>query len=257
MKNVLGRKQSMTVEDENKWWQVINNIEKYVSFKEVEIATVEACERINKIVAGKKAAFSWSGGKDSLVNAHLCQRVGIKNSYCIVTDCEYPSWLNYMQYNKPPECEIINAGFGLKYLFEHPEMIFPKGKTFARWYSQVQHANHRKYMKIKGIDVVVFGRRNIDGNICGKNGYSINRNNQVSFSPIYDWSHELFFAYMHYNNIEIPFIYKWKRGFYNGTHCWPERKVDTVEQGYKEIYEIDPLIIVEAAKILPSAKLVI
>ena len=55
------------------------------------------------------------------------------------------------------------------------------------------------------------------------------------YSPIYDWSHELLFAYLHYNQISLPFIYKWERGFYYGTHLWVER------DSWEEVYATRPL----------------
>ena len=57
----------------------------------------------------------------------------------------------------------------------------------------------------------------------------------------YQWRHE-------------PCIYGWKDGFIQGTHAWPERDFcDTLEQGYREVYEIDPSSVIKAAKKLPSA----
>ena len=244
----------MRIDDEQKWWNVVNHIEEYVSRAEVEIATAEALDRIKTVSAGKNAAYAWSGGKDSLVIADLSQKAGLAKSYCIVTELEYPEYLKFMQEKKPPNCEIINAGFNLDYLARHPEMIFPKGKLFQRWYNQVQHKTHARYMQKNNLDVVILGRRKIDGNICGKDGLKTNKDGRITYSPIYDWSHEMLFAYLHYHNIELPFIYKWCRGFYNGTHIWAERKVDSVAEGYSEVWEIDPQVVIEAAKAIPSAK---
>ena len=59
---------------------------------------------------------------------------------------------------------------------------------------------------------------------------------------------------MHYNKIDLPLIYKWRKGFYNGTHIWAERKVESIREGYAEVYEIEPQIVIDAAEVLPSAK---
>ncbi len=244
----------MTAADEAKWWAVINRIEEYVSNAEVAAATAEALDRIKAAVAGRNAAFAWSGGKDSLVIADLCQRAGLTKSFCLVTGLEYPAWLKFLRDNKPPNCEIVDVGFGLEYLASHSEMIFPQGKIFQRWYNQVQHKNHARYMKANNLDVLILGRRKIDGNCCGSGGAVVSRDGRLTYSPLFDWCHELLFGYMHYNGLELPEMYRWRRGFYNGTHNWAERKVESVAQGYSEVYEIDPTILIEAAKILPSAK---
>ena len=90
--------------------------------------------------------------------------------------------------------------------------------------------------------------------MCGNEGVRLQKDGKILFAPIYDWTHELLFAFLHYNKIELPFIYKWHRGFYNGTHCWTERKVDSLEQGYHEVFEIDSSVVIKTAEKLPSAK---
>lgn len=240
---MLGRKQSMKLEDEQKWWYVIENIEKYVSRAEVEIATAEVLDRIKTITAGKKSAYAWSGGKDSLVIADLCKRAGITKSYCLVTGLEYPQWLKFLLENKPPDCEIIEVGYDLDFISAHSELLFVQGKPQQFWNRNIRHKYAKKYIEENNLDILIFGRRKIDGNVCGKSGL-----NKKSYSPLYDWSHELLFAYMHYNKIEIPFIYKWNRGFYFGTHLWVER------YNFKEVYEIDSSIVEAAADKIPAAK---
>ncbi|MBO6303964.1 MAG: phosphoadenosine phosphosulfate reductase family protein [Selenomonadaceae bacterium] len=251
---LLCRKQSIKPADQAKWWKIINSISEYVSQKDVEIATQIVRQRILSMAAGRRVAYSWSGGKDSLVIADICQSVGITKCQCILTDVEYPAWEAFMKLNAPPGCEMINIGFDLRYLQEHEEMIFPKGKEMQKWHKMVQQNNFISYMKRENLDIVILGHRIIDGNICGAGGVRKSSHGGILYSPIFDWSHELLFAYLFYNNIELPFIYKWKDGFFQGTHYWPSRIANSVEEGYRDVYEIDPSIVIKASKILPSAK---
>lgn len=254
MKRVLGRKQSMKPADEKIWWEVINNIEDYVNREEVARATDTARARILKITSGKKAAYTWSGGKDSLVISELCQSVGITACQCFYTGLEFPAWEKFLFDNAPAGCEMIYVNFDLDFLAQHPEMIFANGRISQIWNRKIQQEHFRNYLQDKGLDVVILGHRTIDGNICGKNGVRIQKNNGILYAPIYDWSHELVFAFLHYNRIELPFIYKMPRGFRHGTHNWAERSTPTVKEGYREIYEIDPSIVIQAAEKLPSAR---
>ena len=101
---------------------------------------------------------------------------------------------------------------------------------------------------------MILGHRTIDGNVCGKDGVRVQRQGGILLAPIFDWTHELLFAYLHYNKIELPFVYKWPRGFRHGTHNWAERSMDDIDEGYREVYKIDPSVVIQAAEKLPSAR---
>ena len=144
--------------------------------------------------------------------------------------------------------DVINHIEDLEFIVAHDNLLFAEGKLEQFWNINIRQKYFKKYIHGKKLDVLILGHRTIDGNICGKDGVRIQRQGGVLFSPIFDWSHELLFAYMHYNQIELPFIYKWPRGFFFGTHLWVER------DSYAEVYEIDPSIVIEASKKLPSAR---
>ena len=96
---------------------------------------------------------------------------------------------------------------------------------------------------------MITGHRFIDSNDnSGKNGIRRKTGGKILYAPIFDWTHEMLFAFLHYHKIELPFIYKWYRGFFYGTHVWAER------QNYEQVYEIDSQVVIDAAKVLPSAK---
>ncbi|MBZ4647685.1 MAG: hypothetical protein JG777_3174 [Clostridia bacterium] len=67
MKTVLSKKQSISNED---WIQAMSHIEEYVTKEELDLLTAITVDEIKKTVAGKKAAYAWSAGKDSLVLGH-------------------------------------------------------------------------------------------------------------------------------------------------------------------------------------------
>lgn len=249
MIRVLGRKQNIKPADELKWWDVINNIEDYVTKEEVEEATSSALQKIRNIALNKNTAYVWSGGKDSLVISDICQKAGIENCRCFITNLEFPTWLEFLKANAPTNCEFINVGFDLDFIVNHQELLFAKGKQAQFWNRNVRQKAFKAYMQEKNLDVLILGHRLIDGNVCGKNGIRIPKYGGMLYAPIYDWSHELLLAYMHYNKIQLPFIYKWRRGFYSGTHLWAEC------DDYQELYESDPNIVKKLATKIPSAKI--
>lgn len=71
MKCILGRKQNIKNED---WLYAIEHIEELVSKEEMELMEAITVDEIRKATEGKKAAYAWSGGKDSIVLANLCRK---------------------------------------------------------------------------------------------------------------------------------------------------------------------------------------
>lgn len=254
MKNILGRKQSIKNDD---WLKAMAEIEMLMPREELETLVSEAISEIKLQSAGKKAAYAWSAGKDSLVLGDLCRQAGITDCMLGVCSLEYPAFMTWIQENKPENLEIINTGQDLEWLAKHPEMLFPAdSKTAARWFAIVQHRAQAKYYKAHDLDMILLGRRRADGNYCGKGGNIYTDGKGITrYSPLAGWKHETLLAYIHYYSITLPPIYGWNNGYLCGTHPWPARQwTGSVQNGWKEIYEIDDSIVKEAAKSIPSAK---
>lgn len=254
MNNILGRKQRIK---NSEWLNAMENIESLVSKKDLESLVKKTVADIKKKTKGKKAAFAWSAGKDSLVLGQICHMAGINACVLVVCNLEYPAFLKWVEGNKPLELEIINTGQDLRWLSNHPHMLFPQdSKTAAQWFHIVQHRGQARYYKDHELDVLLLGRRRADGNYVGK-GENIYTNGQgiTRYSPLSEWSHEQVLAFIHYYNVALPPIYEWKNGYLCGTHPWAARQwTGSVENGWKEVYEIDCSVVKEAAEHIPSAK---
>lgn len=254
MNNILGRKQRIK---NSEWLNAMENIESLVSKKDLESLVKKTVADIKRKTKGKKAAFAWSAGKDSLVLGQICHMADINACVLVVCNLEYPAFLKWVEANKPPELEIINTGQDLRWLSNHPHMLFPQdSKTAAQWFHIVQHRGQARYYKDHELDVLLLGRRRADGNYVGK-GENIYTNGQgvTRYSPLSEWSHEQVLAFIHYYNVALPPIYEWKNGYLCGTHPWAARQwTGSVENGWKEVYEIDRSVVKEAAEHIPSAK---
>jgi 3'-phosphoadenosine 5'-phosphosulfate sulfotransferase (PAPS reductase)/FAD synthetase len=255
MKRVLGKKQNI---DNQQWIDALDGIEDLVTKKELDAKIKATVTEIKNKVKGKQAAYAWSAGKDSIVLGKICEKAGIKDCVLVRSNLEYTAFTDWIENNKPAGLTIINTGQDLKWLSEHPQMLFPKdSKTAAQWFHIVQHRGQAKYYKDKGLDMLLLGRRRADGNYVGKgdniytNGDGITR-----YSPLADWTHEEILAYIHYYGCALPPIYGWKNGYLCGTHSWPARQW-TNGNGWQEVFEIEPQIIEEAAKYFPEAKAIL
>lgn len=251
---MLGRKQNIS---NNDWLVAVAQIEQIISQKELDNAVDLVIAEIISKTKGKRAAYAWSGGKDSLVLGHICEQAGIADSMLAVCDLEYPSFISWLQANKPAGCVVINTGQNLDWLAKHTEMLFPQNSTVAgRWFAMVQHKAQRDYFQQNNLDILLLGRRRAEGNFVGRgdNLYT-DRNGICRYSPLADWSHEQILAYIHYHQLALPPIYAWKNGYLCGTHPWPARQwTESIQNGWQEIYDIDKDIVKAAAVKIASAR---
>lgn len=226
-------------------------------------ASISPLSRINEIsdktiadIKSKtgKMAYGWSGGKDSIVLGHLCERAGVKDCVLAVTELEYPAFMEWVQANKPENLTIFNTGQDLDWLKANEKMLFPDDSSIAsKWFSIVQHRAQEKYYKANNLDMILLGRRMADGNFVGRGTNIYEKNGVVRFSPISDWTHEDILGYIFYHKLSIPPIYDWYNGYKCGTHPWPARQ-HTHGNGWQEVYDIDKTIVEKASDYLESAK---
>lgn len=251
---MLGRKQRISNED---WIAAMNQIEELMSRKDLDALIKQTVKDIKATTKGKKAAFAWSAGKDSLVLEQICYMAGITDCVLVVSDLEYPAFMEWVENHKPEKLQIINTGQNLEWLSKHQQMLFPQNSsTAAQWFHIVQHRGQAKYYKDENLDMLLLGRRRADGNYVGKGSNIYTDGKGVTrYSPLADWSHEAVLAFIHYYEVPMPPIYDWKNGYLCGTHPWPARQwTGSEENGWKEVGEIDRSIVEAAAEVFPGAK---
>ncbi len=253
MEKILGRKQSISNED---WIKAVEKIEQLVSKEELDLLVKKTVNEIRKITDGKKVAYAWSAGKDSIVLGKICELAGIKNCMIAICELEYPEFISWIHQHAPEGLTVINTGQDIEWLAKHQDMLFPsESKKASLWFKMVQHRAQAKYYKEQKLDIIVLGRRKIDGNYVGKgtNIYT-DAKGTTRYSPLADWSHEAILAFLHYYNLELPPIYGWEKGYLCGTHPWPARQhMESEEQGWKEVLAIDKSVVEKAATYFQKA----
>ena len=252
MVKYLGRKQTSKQED---WLYAVDHIEELISPEEVKAFEESALEEIKERTDGKTVAFAWSGGKDSIVLGDLCRKAGVSRGFYAYSDLDYPEFVSWCREHRPEGVEMMHTGYNLDWLASHQNLLFAEGEVGQRWHLINQRGPFTRMFFDNGLDMLIVGHRVIDGNVCGKDGIIHKNSGEIRYAPIREWPHEALLGYIHYNGLELPPIYHWKDGFVQGTHAWPEREFcKTITQGYSEIYEIDPSIVIKAAEKLSSAR---
>ncbi|SRR6266568_152307 len=258
---MLGRRHKTSDKD---FWKTFYDIESIISKESLELLSEKAVQNIQQVTRGMKTAFAWSGGKDSLVLAHLMQRAHVSTTGLlgITTGLEYPLMDTWYEQNVPEGVEIVRAPYTLRWLAAHQNYIFtlspphPPALT-GFWAEKVWLHPQNEYCEKHGKDMLILGRRMADGNFCGpKDSRGLYESKGVfRFLPIVDWTQEETIAYLYYHHLELPPIYKSIHGFKVGTHPWPARQsIVDVEDGWAQVYECAPSIVEEASRYIEAAR---
>ncbi|MBA9005972.1 phosphoadenosine phosphosulfate reductase domain-containing protein [Thermomonospora cellulosilytica] len=216
----------------------------------------QTVEAIRAQTRGKRAAYAWSGGKDSIALGHVAELAGVEDCCLAISNLEFPAFLTWVTDHMPGGLTVINTGQDLAWLAQHPEMLFPQGSYGTRWFSIVNHRGQARYYRQNNLDLLLLGRRTADGNYTGPKGQHIYTNKEgiTRYSPLAAWPHEAVFALIDREQLPMPPCYDWPRGYQVGTGSWPARQwTRDRDHGFEEVWEIDPDVIRAAAPDLPAA----
>lgn len=227
-----------------------------VSLQQATDLVHEASKRVREMLRRyKRPAYCWSGGKDSAVLRVVCDMAGLETCMIGLCELEFPAFLQWLDVNAPPRLDRYSTGQDLDWLKAHPEMLFPQDSVQAgRWFRLVQNAAQERYAERSRRDILLFGRREADGNRCGDRGVLRHSSGVPRYSPLYDWSHDQILAVNAWFELPRAPFYDWPRGYRVGTGPWPKRRVPTHAQGWAETFEIDPELTREVAPHFESGR---
>lgn len=254
MRTIIGKKQAA---DNATFVQAWQHIEELVSRDEAASLVERTIADIREKTAGKRVGYAWSGGKDSLALQYVCEQAGVHQCVLgVAADLEYPAFLSWVEQNRPANLRIWNnENLTMQWVAEHPDMLFPQSsQQAARWFSLIQHRAQARFFKERNLDIIALGRRVQDGNYTGGGLYT-DAKGITRYSPIKDWKHEEILAVIHYfMGDNLPPIYQWENGWVVGTGVFAARQYcKSVQDGWAQVYRIDPSLVIRAAHDIPSA----
>lgn len=246
-----------------KWQKMLEDCTKHYSREYIDNLEKKTIKAIKKVTKNYKNVCSgWIGGKDSLVLDSILRKSGIRFTPIMWRGVnEYPCMAKWIKKNQPADLitEIVDD-FDLDFLEKNPEYLFCKGDTKKKWLS-LKWKRYDKDIPKHNFDLFIVARRTADRNVCGKeeNNFIIKKDKYSTYSPLAKWNHEETLAYIKYNNIKLPPLYNFKRGFTVGSIAmgeWTEyAQYDLTEKEvWDEIYDIDKSIVINASEKLTSAK---
>ncbi len=240
--------------DESAWDAVMARSRTQWPDPELDALIERTVTDIKRTVGTKRAAFAWTGATDSLVLAHVAGLAGIHRCVLAITELEYPAFLRWVTDCMPDGLTVVSTGLDLRWLRDHPSMLFPDAGT--SWQTFVQHRAHEQFYQDRKLGMLLLGGRRAGGYAYGP-GKELTwkaRGGVVRYTPLVDWSREAMLALIQREKIPLPPCYGWPRGWQVGPGPWPARPGTTSPcHGYREVWSIDPDIIRSAAPQLPSA----
>ncbi|MGW7505901.1 phosphoadenosine phosphosulfate reductase domain-containing protein [Streptomyces albidoflavus] len=250
----LSRKQALS--DSTTWLAARKTARQTWPDEALDLLIDRTVTAIRATTAGRRAAYAWSGGKDSIALDWLCRQAGIEECVLGISNLEFPAFLTWVTDNMPPGLTVINTGLSLAWLADRPHMLFPQGVNGSKWFPLINHKAQASYFTQHNLDVLLLGRRHADGNYTGPKGTNLYTNAKgiTRYSPISHWSHEAVFALIDREQLPMPPCYDWPRGYQVGTGAWPARQwTRDHDHGFEEVWQIDPDVVRHAAPELPPA----
>jgi 3'-phosphoadenosine 5'-phosphosulfate sulfotransferase (PAPS reductase)/FAD synthetase len=171
-------------------------------------------------ITPSKCLIAYSGGKDSIVVAHLLSKyIGVKDA---VADCSW--WFDRHRADSERIANKMGLNvtyvdrFGDDYLLnKHPDWLFPPKNVYSSIYSARQHKTCESHSVKNNYKAVFFGRRTQE-NTVPKRAYM--KRGILQVHPIRDWKESDIWEYLEVNNIEVPSIYKSEMGPHEGSTSW-------------------------------------
>ena len=236
--------------------EVWNNYDKYCSVEHIKRLEAQTLLEMLDVTRGKKCAYAYSGGKDSVVLSLLCNKIGIYDGVCAISSLFFDVSIAHITSTLPSGLTLVDTGQDMNWLFENQDRYLFSDDMF-QWYKIGHLQAQKEFHANNGIELMLKGKRRQDGNNIGKELIRTNSRTGCEYNPIRDWTHEEVIAYMRYNGKTLSDFYWTKYGFHFGDVEWPSMNLQkgmSVYDMWEYIYSIQPSAVIGAAEGIKSAK---
>lgn len=195
--------------------------------------------------------LAFSGGKDSIVMAHIAARVlGTGDAVCEVSFAFTQDVTDYCTIAKALglRCRFAHR-LSMDWLRRHQHLMFADLKAQGELYAKRQQATVRGHASKHGYTGVVFGRRREENTVPRWLYQTSDKRWQCH--PIYDWSTANVWQYIEQQGLPYPRIYDSPIGRLEGADPWVGVSMSNAAahglNGYDLIWDYDPTPLIEIA----------
>lgn len=202
----------------------------------------------------RKPMLAYSGGKDSLVIAHLLSAHYEMHTAVAEVSFLFPFLITDLQRAATQlQLELIcRDSLNLIWLAAHPQYVFPRtSKDAGNFYKARQQSTVQRVSAAGNYDVVFFGRRleenSVKAMVYDKRGIT-------QCHPLRHWTHDQIWLYLSLHQLPVPTIYTSTFGRNAGNGPWNIfMGSNDPQECWRVIYETDPATVEAAAHYLPGA----
>jgi 3'-phosphoadenosine 5'-phosphosulfate sulfotransferase (PAPS reductase)/FAD synthetase len=200
-----------------------------------------------------KVVIAFSGGKDSIVAAHLARRVGIRDAVCETCFC-------FPQQVKDFKASAEQLGLAATYyeslswewLAKNPRWCMGTIKEAGQFYALRQQRTIKRHALQHGYDGVVYGRRTEENTV--KAPIYQTADGLWHCHPIRDWTTAEVWAYIRKNELLYPSIYDHIIGKTEGNTPINRLPPEHFPDPWPVIHSYDPTMVTRFAVFNDDAK---
>lgn len=189
---------------------------------------------------GKNWLIAFSGGKDSVVIAHLARKFEISKGVCEESFCFPKDCLEFREMAKKMRLDVeYYNSLSDSWLSANSKYIFPIAKDSGVFYSKRQQATIKR--KAKGYTGVITGRRTEENTVRSKLYQT--KNGLWNFHPIAHWTTYDIWSYIKWRKLPYLSIYSTELGMLEGATPWcniSRAKIPSENKCWMMVYKHDP-----------------
>lgn len=206
-----------------------------------------ANDRLRELLChSRKNLLAYSGGKDSIVVAHLATKHGINEAVSELSFCFPRDVAEFGDHAKHLGLAVFwQNSLNMDWLKKHPHLLFADLKQQSELYAKRQQATIKRIARRLGYTGIITGRRKQENTV--RSHLYQTADGKWNCHPLIDWTTDNIWQYIHDHRLPYPTIYKTPIGKLEGADPFIGVSATNAQRAgfnhYDLIHEYDPHIL--------------